>query len=387
MIDQVFILVGGKGSRISKVTKKTPKPLIKINKKIFLDYLISYFTKFGIKKIYLLTNYKNKIFKEKYEKKRISGSNIFCINETQFLGTSGSIKNAIKIAKGHFILCNGDTYFDINLLDFIKKFNKNLIGQLACSSLQNSDNKRYTSFSSQNQKIVSSGLYLFNKDRINKFLLNKGSLENEVIKKLPTKKFKKIIYKKKFIDIGTYADLKKAGQFLKKTFRKKCIFLDRDGVINYDYGYVFKKNNFKWKKNVKKAIKFLNDNNYFVIVISNQSGIGRGFYKEKHVEKLHTWINSQLNLSGAYIDKFYYSPFYRYSKNKKYKSGYSSRKPNTGMFKSACKDFEIIKNKSYFVGDKDTDRLAAKNFNIKYINVDNKTDLYSLLKKKLKNNL
>ena len=68
MIDQVFILVGGKGSRISKVTKKTPKPLIKINKKVFLDYLILYFTKF-VKKIYLLTNYKNKIFKKKYEKK------------------------------------------------------------------------------------------------------------------------------------------------------------------------------------------------------------------------------------------------------------------------------------------------------------------------------
>ena len=87
MIDQVFILVGGKGSRISKVTKKTPKPLIKINKKIFLDYLILFFTKFGVKKIYLLTNYKNKIFKKKYEKKRINGSTIFCINENEFLGT------------------------------------------------------------------------------------------------------------------------------------------------------------------------------------------------------------------------------------------------------------------------------------------------------------
>ena len=133
MIDQVFILVGGKGSRISKVTKKTPKPLIKINKKIFLDYLILFFTKFGVKKIYLLTNYKNKIFKKKYEKKRINGSTIFCINENEFLGTSGSIKNAVKKAKRQFLLCNGDTFFDINLFDFIAKFNKNLIGQLACS--------------------------------------------------------------------------------------------------------------------------------------------------------------------------------------------------------------------------------------------------------------
>ena len=159
MIDQVFILVGGKGSRISKVTKKTPKPLIKINKKVFLDYLILYFTKFGIKKIYLLTNYKNKIFKKKYKNKKVNGSTIFCVNENEFLGTSGSIKNAIKKAKRQFLLCNGDTYFFINLFDFITKFNKNLIGQLACSSLQNSDS-RYTSFSSQNQKLCHPG-YIF----------------------------------------------------------------------------------------------------------------------------------------------------------------------------------------------------------------------------------
>ena len=94
--------------------------------------------------------------------------------------------------------------------------------------MQNSD-RRYTSFSSQRSKNCVIRAISFNKNKINKFLLNKGSLENEVIKKFHAKKFKKIKYKKKFIDIGTYADLKKAGQFLKKTFKKKCIFLDRDG--------------------------------------------------------------------------------------------------------------------------------------------------------------
>ena len=91
-----------------------------------------------------------------------------------------------------------------------------------------------------------------------------------------------------------------------------------------------------------------------------------------------------MNDKGAYIDKFYYSPFYKLSKFKKYRKGANLRKPNIGLFKLAIKDFEIIKEKSYFVGDKDSDRLAANKFKIKYINVDNETNLYNLLVKKLR---
>ena len=209
-------------------------------------------------------------------------------------------------------------------------------------------------------------------------------MENDVLLNLPKSKFKKIAYKKFFLDIGVKKDLKKASNFLKKTYKKKCIFLDRDGVINFDTGYLFKKRDFVWKKNIVKTIKFLNDNNYYVVVISNQSGVGRGLYKENDVNKLHSWINKQLNYKGAYIDKFYYSPFYKFSKFKKYRKGANLRKPIIGMFKLATKDFEIIKEKSYFVGDKESDRLAAKKFKIKYINVDNETNLYNLLVKKLR---
>ncbi len=165
--------------------------------------------------------------------------------------------------------------------------------------------------------------------------------------------------------------------------KKKCVFLDRDGVINYDYGYVYKKEKFKWKKNVIKAIKLLNDNGFLVIVISNQSGVGRGFYSHLDVKKLHTWINKKLISYEAFIDRFYFSPYFKFSTNKKYRLGEKFRKPNTGMFKKAMEDFKIDKNNSYFIGDNDSDRKAAKKFKIKYFNVDNNTDLYSLIKKKL----
>ncbi len=382
MINQVVILVGGLGTRLANLVKKTPKPLLKINNIPFLDYLIKYYTNYGFKKIVLLTKYKHYIFHKKYHNKIINFSKIKCIQEKTFLGTSGSLKKVINKLDKKFIFCNGDTFFNINLFTFFKQLKHNHIGILACSEIQSQD-KRYTYFNVNNKKLISSGVYLFNKKKIKKYLIDKGSLENDVLHKLPKNQFKKISFKKKFIDIGTPGDYQKAKKFLLNINKKKCAFLDRDGVINYDYGYVHKKENFVFKKNVIKAIKLLNRKNYHVIVISNQSGIGRGYYKEKDVIHLHGWINKKLNFYGANIDKFYYSPYFAYSKNKKYRIRSVLRKPNIGLFQKAFNEFNIIKKGSFFIGDRETDRITAKNFKIKHFNVDNDTDLYNFIEKKL----
>ena len=101
-----------------------------------------------------------------------------------------------------------------------------------------------------------------------------------------------------------------------KLDNKKAVFLDRDGVVNYDYNYVHSRQNFKWKKNVKEAIKLLNDNNNYVFIVTNQSGIGRGFYHEDDVIKLHKWINFELIKNSAHIDEFFYAPYFKDSKKK-----------------------------------------------------------------------
>ena len=118
---------------------------------------------------------------------------------------------------------------------------------MACSSLQNNI-KRYSNFSSKSKKIISSGIYLFQRDKIKKYLISPGSIENDVLKNLPKKLFKKVCYKEKFLDIGIPKDFNRAEKFLNKTFKRKCVFLDRDGVINYDYGYVYKKKILNGKK-------------------------------------------------------------------------------------------------------------------------------------------
>ena len=120
------------------------------------------------------------------------------------------------------MLCNGDTFFDINLFDFRNKLKKDYIGILGCSEIQNRS-KRYSLFSYKNKGLVSSGIYLFNRDKIKKFLSGSSSLENEVIKKLPKKNFKKLGIKKifRYRDTGRPQEVKK---ILDQTFKKMYFF-------------------------------------------------------------------------------------------------------------------------------------------------------------------
>ena len=87
---------------------------------------------------------------------------------------------------------------------------------------------------------------------------------------------------------------------------KKAAFLDRDGVINKDTGYLYKSKDFRWIDGAIEALKILKKNNFLIIVITNQSGVGRGFYSEKQVNDLHIWINKQLINHKVEIDDFFF---------------------------------------------------------------------------------
>ena len=140
----------------------------------------------------------------------------------------------------------------------------------------------------------------------------------------------------------------------------KAVFLDRDGVINRNSGYVTHIKDFKWLKNVKLAIKLLNKKNFKVIVITNQSGVARGLYSEKDVLNLHTWMNKELKKIGAKINDFFYCPYHPFGKIKKYKKNSIFRKPNPGMILKAKDKHNINLNKSFMIGDQKSDELCAK---------------------------
>ena len=166
--------------------------------------------------------------------------------------------------------------------------------------------------------------------------------------------------------------------------KKKALFLDRDGVINKNFGYVFSKKNFVWLKNVKKAIKFAYTKKYLIIVVTNQSGIARGFYSEHDTKNLHNKVNNELKKTNCKIHDFFYCPYHPRYGNKKYKKYSYLRKPNPGMIFKAVKKWNIDLNKSLMVGDTKTDMITAKRSNLKFIK--KKYNLLREVKKNLRAN-
>ena len=147
--------------------------------------------------------------------------------------------------------------------------------------------------------------------------------------------------------------------------KNKAVFLDRDGTINKNFGYVIKKNKFFFLKKAIVAIKFLRKKRYKVIVVTNQSGVARGYFKLKDVKELHQWVNFKLKKKDTKIDKFYVSTYH--PKFSKQKSQSYLRKPNPGMLLKAKKDFKIDFRKSFMIGDSKTDLLAAKKVNLLFV--------------------
>lgn len=146
---------------------------------------------------------------------------------------------------------------------------------------------------------------------------------------------------------------------------RKAIFLDRDGTINKNFGYVYSKKKFVWLKKSIEAIRYANRKKFLVIVVTNQSGVSRGFFTRKDVMKLHNWMNKDLKKHNAKIDKFYFSTYHKdFSKSKK---DYFLRKPRPGMILAAVKEYNIDLTKSFLIGDSLTDKKAAQRMNLKFV--------------------
>ena len=120
----LVILAGGKGTRIKKYLNKKPKPMVRLNKIYFLQYLINIFSKYPLNKIFILVGYKSDIIFKNFHNKTFNFTKVICIKEKKLMGTGGALLSLKKKKIKDFILTNGDTIFDINLTELLKSFNK-----------------------------------------------------------------------------------------------------------------------------------------------------------------------------------------------------------------------------------------------------------------------
>ncbi len=136
--------------------------------------------------------------------------------------------------------------------------------------------------------------------------------------------------------------------------KNRAVFLDRDGTINIDLSYVYRVEDFVYKKNILWGLRSL-QKKFLLVIVTNQSGIARGFYKEEDVERLHKWLIEDLNKKGVEIRKIYYCPHHPEAKVNKYKKECKCRKPKIGMYLRAQKEFNIDLDLSYMIGDRPSD--------------------------------
>jgi len=388
----LVLLAGGRGKRISRFTKNTTKPLIKITNKSFLQYLLNYFSKYHFSKIYILAGYKGEKIKKIYHKKLINLIPIECSVEKKPLGTGGALNLLKNKITNNFILINADSFLDINLDIFLKKkVDKKILTRIAL--IKNKNYKSNNKLSNLNIKnnivnnsgnLMNAGVYFFNKKILNHCINPIFSLENDLIKKLIIKKkVEGRLIKSYFIDIGTYANLKIAKQTFGKHFAKSSVFFDRDGVLNYDKGYTHKIKDLKFKKNVFKTLKLLNKKNINIFIVTNQSGIARGYYSEKDFLDFQIKFKKILERKNIYINDLRYCPYHKNATIKKYKKNSLFRKPGNLMIEDLKKKWDVNIAKSFMIGDKISDKLAAQKSKIYFEFAEN--DIFQQVKRICKN--
>ena len=374
----LIILAGGKGSRIKKYLKKKPKPLVRLGKRYFLDYLLNNICKYQLNKIYIIAGYRGRQIYNIYNNTEINLIPIKVIIEKKPLGTGGALYLIKKKITDQFLVINGDSLFDI---DYNKIINLNLKKNYSFLALtKNSSyksNNLLTKIKLQNSKIIKSknsslmnaGIYLLNKKIITNIKKEYKSLESDIIaKEIDKKKVVGRFFNGFFLDIGTPKNLIKAKKIIPKYFKRPAVFLDRDGTINHDRGgYTHSVKNFKFIKGTIKILKKITNMNYYIFIITNQAGIAKKKFTLEQFYKLHDYIKDKFLKNKIYIHDVKFCPYHPEAKVIKYKKKTAYRKPGNLMLEDLKTRWDINLKKSLMVGDKKTDLLAAKKSNIKFM--------------------
>jgi D-glycero-D-manno-heptose 1,7-bisphosphate phosphatase len=167
--------------------------------------------------------------------------------------------------------------------------------------------------------------------------------------------------------------------------RRPAAFLDRDGVLNVDHGYTHRPDQLEWIAGAPEAVRLLNEAGYLVIVVTNQSGVARGYFDEMAVRRFHDHMSAALNAKGAHIDAFYYCPHHPEGVIKEFAIRCNCRKPGAGMLDQAAREWPIDLGRSFLIGDKDHDMAAAAAFRIRGIRFDASAEsLSDLVRQQLK---
>lgn len=392
MSKTLVILAGGKGTRIKKYLKNYCKPMIKIGHLHFMDILLRQYSRNDLDTIVIVAGYRGNLIKEKYHNKLINFVKILVIVEKKPNGTWCAINKVKKLVNDDFYIANGDTFLEINLHDIEKKINtKSLINLVLVENKNYKTNNLLSNLKlkknghvvfSKKDNLMSSGLVLLSKKIFLYKTKRAKSFEKEILEPLIKKKMVYgVLSKNTFLDIGTPKNLQFAKKNLKSSLTRRAAFLDRDGVINEDYGYVHSMEKFRLKKGVLNGLRILQKKKYYIFIITNQAGIAKNKFSLQKYLNFSRDIKRFFIKKNIIIDDVEFCPYHKDAIIKRYKKQSHLRKPNNGMIENIFKNWLLLRSKSFFIGDQVTDFNAAKksNLNFKYFDKSFFTTLKKLV--------
>ncbi len=374
---QCVILVGGKGSRLGALTKETPKPLLPVGGRPFLSYLIQEAARHNFRRVLLLAGFKAEAFAPELTTLREAAPDAIDLTvlvEPEQLGTGGALRFAADHLDEQFLLFNGDSFFDINLLDLTAQpMGTGGLGRLALKRQQDVsrygavelDGEYVRKFLEKNPAggagLINGGVYWLSRAVLDHIATGFVSLETDVLPKLASDgRLFGTAYDRFMLDIGLPDTLEQAQSTVPAQMRRPAIFLDRDGVLNRDVEYAHRPDQIVWVDGAIKAVKTFNDAGYYVFVVTNQAGVARGFYSEADVQALHGWMAGELARHGAHVDAFIYCPHHPDGVVPEYTKVSSHRKPGPGMILDLLEAWPVQKDRSFLIGDNASDIEAAQ---------------------------
>ena len=379
-IKQACILVGGKGTRLGEATRAIPKPLVEIGEGIaFLDLLIEQTARQGFNDVVLLAGYLGHLVQARYDCRTFGTARVRVLVEPKPRGTAGALVSARDILEPRFILLNGDSFFDINMRALAAEADVDSEALIALRCVPEAS--RYGSVELKGDRVVrfcekvrdtgppalmNAGIYVLNAAIVDRIDSLPCSIETDIFPILAAEgRLRGSIRDGYFLDIGLPETLQQARRELLALRRRPAAFLDRDGVINRDHGYVHRPEQVEWIPGAQESVRRLNDLGYRVVVVTNQAGVAHGHYGEDEIITLHDWIQEELAAKGAFVDAFYFCPYHPNARVERFRADHIDRKPNPGMIFRAFSDMQIDKNRSFLIGDKDSDIECARSAGIK----------------------
>ncbi len=376
---QAIILAGGFGTRLRSVVSDVPKPMAPVCGRPFLNYILDNLNAYHFTKVVLAVGFQKEVLMNHY-KNRYKDIEIVYSVEEEPLGTGGCLQQAMQYIDDDFVfVLNGDTMFRI---DYTQMAKLNRIS-IACKEMVDFDrygevifdeNKRIQSFEEKkfvHKGFINGGIYYLPKNVFENYALEKKfSLEKDFFEvymhELSIQAFLSDAY---FLDIGIPEDYEQA----QKDFSgKKALFLDRDGVVNIDYGHVHTKEQFHLTNFIVKTCKKYQDQEYLIFVVTNQAGIGKGLYKKNDFLRLDEYMKMILKDNGIEIEETFYCPH-------KPEDQCSCRKPKPGLFLEAVEKYKLDVQNSVVIGDKLSDLEAGYRAGIRELYlVPSKYDIYDV---------